>query len=210
MFYVAFHSSNHSKWTPSPLLQPWLTHCKHKWLQICTTDYSVDFFCSCLETADLTISFPVPPHPTPFVLVQAENDLNELRALMHSPNAIVVSSPFPIPELGWMTVSLFVDTAGASRMVLLKCRAAASCCRTVNAKMFCMTQKSLATGMNWTLNSGCSWVCFTVDKMWNNWRTSWEDIMIIDYLFLGKCFWSSLFLCSFWWILGGTSLGLKF
>lgn len=27
-----------------------------------------------------------------FVFIQAENDLNELRALMHSPNAIVVSS----------------------------------------------------------------------------------------------------------------------
>lgn len=33
-----------------------------------------------------------PLHHDLFVLDQAENDLNELRALMHSPNAIVVSS----------------------------------------------------------------------------------------------------------------------
>lgn len=49
-----------------------------------------------METAELTISLSVSPfHHAPFVLVQAENDLNELRALMHSPNAIVVSSPCP-------------------------------------------------------------------------------------------------------------------
>ena len=47
-----------------------------------------------METAELTISLSVSPlHHPPFVLIQAENDLNELRALMHSPNAIVVSSP---------------------------------------------------------------------------------------------------------------------
>lgn len=38
-----------------------------------------------MKSAELT-------HHASFVSVQAENDLNELRALMHSPNAIVVSS----------------------------------------------------------------------------------------------------------------------
>lgn len=53
-----------------------------------------------METAELTISLSVSPlHHPPFVLVQAENDLNELRALMHSPNAIVVSCP--CPNLNW-------------------------------------------------------------------------------------------------------------
>lgn len=36
----------------------------------------------------------------PLFLVQAENDLNELRALMHSPNAIVVSARFA-QTLNW-------------------------------------------------------------------------------------------------------------
>lgn len=53
-----------------------------------------------MESAELTIppSFSPLCHP-PFVSVQAENDLNELRALMHSPNAIVVSSL--CPNLNW-------------------------------------------------------------------------------------------------------------
>lgn len=68
---------------------------------ICITVHVISFFSSaCVETAELTISLSVSPlHHPPFVLVQAENDLNELRALMHSPNAIVVSSP--CPNLNW-------------------------------------------------------------------------------------------------------------
>lgn len=46
-----------------------------------------------METAEVPF-FSVPPlYHALFVLFQAENDLNELRALMHSPNAIVVSFP---------------------------------------------------------------------------------------------------------------------
>lgn len=41
-----------------------------------------------------------PVHHSAFVFIQAENDLNELRALMHSPNAIVVSSLWT----GWHSV----------------------------------------------------------------------------------------------------------
>lgn len=54
-----------------------------------------------MKTAALTFSLPLPLPSImiPFVLVQAENDLNELRALMHSPNAIVVSSLCSKPEL---------------------------------------------------------------------------------------------------------------
>lgn len=54
-----------------------------------------------MKSAVLTVSLLPPPslHRPPFVLVQAENDLNELRALMHSPNAIVVSSL--CPNLNW-------------------------------------------------------------------------------------------------------------
>lgn len=76
-----------------------------------------NFFPVCMETAELNICFSVTPlYHTLFVLFQAENDLNELRALMHSPNAIVVSFPHSTQTGLHVCLSFFLGTAGASRM----------------------------------------------------------------------------------------------
>lgn len=92
------------------IVKPQFAHLKPKWdRKICIPAHEISFCfsCTCMETAELTISLSVSPlHHPPFVLVQAENDLNELRALMHSPNAIVVSSPCPnLNWSEWKTVS---------------------------------------------------------------------------------------------------------
>lgn len=71
-----------------------------------------------MQTAELTICFSVPPiYHTLFVLFQAENDLNELRALMHSPNAIVVRFPHSTQTGLPVCLSVFLGATGASRTV---------------------------------------------------------------------------------------------